>query len=138
MRDHGCPKCWQNSASSYQKAWAKSIFNKLGIQDFKEEERILGGRWGAVDYEFIYNENKYVLEYDGVYWHSMLGALEKDNRKTKELKALGYTVIRLRAIDRYERIPLLPDVVGAINISVPEKPDVKSVKKVIDAINSFS
>lgn len=138
MRDHGCPKCWQNSASSYQKAWAKEIFKRLGIKDFKEEERVLGGRWGAVDYEYQYRGNKYILEYDGVYWHSMSGALEKDNRKTKELNKLGYTVIRLRAIDKYGKIPLLSDVFGAVNISVPEKPDSQSTKKVVEIINSVT
>ena len=56
-----------------------------------------------------------VIEYDGCYWHRNL--YESDLRKTKYLKDLGYSVIRVREIHNNKKpIYTLKNIPGCINI----------------------
>jgi len=65
------------------------------------------GRW-AVD--MLWEDHKLVVEYDGAYWHS--GREEHDQKKSIELAALGYEVVRVR------EAPLQPLLGG--DLVVPE------------------
>lgn len=70
---------------------------------FVHQERI--GRW-CVD--FLIGPG-HIVEIDGEYWHAMPGVAERDARKTRELKAAGYAVLRISDRD------VLRDVGAAIS-----------------------
>lgn len=49
--------------------------------------------------DFFIPEHNVIIEADGEYWHSKPEAIEHDKRRDLELKAAGYTVIRLKEKD---------------------------------------
>lgn len=63
----------------------------LGIE-FRQEYTPLGMRT-AVD--FYLPTLRTMLEIDGTYWHSRAGVRERDAKKTLQLQARGYRVVRL-------------------------------------------
>lgn len=128
IRHHGCPSCWQNQPSSPEKSWGIALEEALELP-LASNQKVLGGRWGAVD--FVVGGKKLVIEYDGRYWHSRANSLDKDTRKTAELVARGYTVVRLRVSGEDTRLPLLGAVPEAINIFITPLPEPASVNEVL-------
>jgi very-short-patch-repair endonuclease len=137
MRGTGCPSCWQNTSSAPELEWGESISFILGVE-FLKTQRPLGGRWGGVDFVFKLNNFKFVLEYDGQYWHSRDNSLDKDTRKTKELVNLGYQVIRLREQESTNRLPRLIDVPLATNITVSSKLSDLQIRDIISIIKDLA
>lgn len=105
---------------------------------FNPNQRVLGGRWGAVDFVVKQDNVDIVVEYDGQYWHSRDNSMDKDSRKTAELVQRGYVVVRLRVQGgKSKHLPVLAPVPQAINITVPEHPDDSSVQEVAQKIRSL-
>ncbi len=59
--------------------------------------------------DFLLPDLNIAIEVDGIYWHSMPGAKERDGRKDDFLKSLGYTPLRItdKSIIRSKDVCLL-------------------------------
>lgn len=75
------------------------MLESRGLTIFRNE-RI--GRWCP---DGIIPAHMAVVEYDGDYWHSLPGIAEKDARKARELRALGWRVVRVPEGD-FNRDPI--------------------------------
>lgn len=131
LSDHGCPSCWQNTASKPQIAWMAQI-EQLSGWSLNPTTKVLGVV-GAVDSIFESEEldRPVVIEYDGNYWHSRADSMRKDTEKSELLTKGGYLVVRLRVEGNYD----LPDVPTAeINLNVPEYPNDTEVFALIETI----
>lgn len=60
--------------------------------NLKPEAQVKLGGW-VVD--FILEDYRIAVEFDGTYWHSLPKVAARDKRKTATLKGLGYRVIRI-------------------------------------------
>ncbi|MFB9714182.1 hypothetical protein [Arthrobacter methylotrophus] len=129
---HGCPSCWQNTASKPEIAWLAAIAEATGwLHDGAVK---MPAVTGVVDSVFEHpNLGKIVIEYDGNYWHSRPGDLDRDTAKTARLIESGFPVARLRAISKDK--PPLADVPGAVNVFISEWPDSAGVQAVVAALN---
>lgn len=102
-RGYGCPVCFTNSyVSKIETALIKKLQVHVDIFPQHEIKYLNGKKRVLVDGFFEYNKHKYVIEYDGSYWHST--TLAKDIFKTNILLKEGYSVIRVREND----LPFLP------------------------------
>ncbi|MCX5849332.1 MAG: DUF559 domain-containing protein [Deltaproteobacteria bacterium] len=73
----------------------RSILYEIGVA-FSEQVKI--GRY-IVD-AFI-PQKKIIIEWDGLYWHSIPKRIESDNNKNNYLKAKGYNILRFDEIEVY-------------------------------------
>lgn len=131
LSDHGCPSCWQNTASKPEIAWISSIKDLSGWAVNNTTKVV--GVIGAVDSIFEPREldKPVVIEYDGNYWHSRSDSMRKDTEKSLLLSDLGYLVVRLRVEGKY----VLPDVPSAhLNFGVSEYPSDTLVQELIETI----
>jgi len=51
--------------------------------------------FGYVKYDYVDTQFKFVIEFDGGYWHSSETAKERDKIKEEFIKNLGYSVYRV-------------------------------------------
>lgn len=128
LSNHGCWKCKSNAPSAQENAWVSAIEMEIGEVAVRDASVKTSARGRSmIDAVF----GKVAVEYDGSYWHSREGAVEKDERKNDALVKAGYSVIRLRAMSGRNRCS---DVSGSINISVPETVSLPHVQKIVSAI----
>jgi very-short-patch-repair endonuclease len=83
---------------------------------FAQECRV--GKW-SVDFLVM---DRWVVEADGDYWHARPGVPERDKRRDRAMRAMGYTVIRLAerevgrdptcVLARLHRCGLFPDEIS--------------------------
>ena len=52
-------------------------------------------RLGPYEVDFLWREQRLVVEVDGFAYHSDRAAFERDRRRDADLAALGYTVVRV-------------------------------------------
>lgn len=130
---HGCPSCWQNTASRPEIAWMSAISAASGW-DYQASPKIQGVV-GVPDSVFEAGVGKPIaIEYDGNYWHSREKSMLKDINKTQQLAETGHHVVRLRVTGH----STLEDVPNAtINISVSEYPTDSLVQEIITKIKEI-
>jgi very-short-patch-repair endonuclease len=75
----------------------------IGIE-FSSQARIRG--YSGVP-DFLLVNYSIVIEVDGEYWHSMPGVLEKDKKKDRRLRTLGYSVLHFTEKDIKRRLNLV-------------------------------
>ena len=93
----GCPKCACIGTSKPERTLIELLSDTYTVQPqhpiyYENNKRII------VDGLVISNDTKYVVEYDGEYWHT--GLLLRDTYKTNILLNMGYHVIRIRENNR--------------------------------------
>lgn len=98
----GCPECRETGKSlvelAHHEAAVEEFGNarsgaKLALQNSASRES-----W-TVDILVSVNGESVVIEYDGAYWHRAEAKMLVDDRKTQDLLADGYRVVRLREDD---------------------------------------
>lgn len=88
----GCPKCRPN-ASALEVRIACEIEAALGV------DVVHGSKIRGIEADVLLPAFRVVVEIDGYPWHSprwRKDAVQRDERKTRRLEELGYTVLRLR------------------------------------------
>lgn len=95
-------------------AWARGDFNGVFVSPTQPEriiKKLLEER--GIEYEFQFHLGSYyydfyipnrnlLIEYDGIYWHSLLGAKERDEEKTRLAIESGYMLTRLQSVTESE------------------------------------
>jgi very-short-patch-repair endonuclease len=97
----GCPKCRPN-ASALELRIACEVEAALGF------EVVQGSKIQGIEADVLLPAFRVVVEIDGYPWHSPAwrkDAVERDERKTRRLQGLGYSVLRLRE----RRLPMLAE-----------------------------
>jgi hypothetical protein len=119
--------------SKTETRWADILEKVTGWKITRQKQ--IEGVIGSVD--MLVEDSKLgniVIEYDGCYWHSREGSLERDERKTLLLKNAGYKVIRLREKGRYH-LDLVPS--ACLNYSAPQYPSESDVKMLVEQLESL-
>lgn len=88
-----CSGAWtirnkQNRVSKAETAFGQALA-RAGV-DVDAQVRV--GKW-VVD--FVLRGTQIAVEFDGEYWHSLPKSVERDQRKDRQLRALGYEVVRI-------------------------------------------
>lgn len=78
---------------------------------------------------------KIVVEYDGCYWHSREGSLERDERKTRLLADAGYKVVRLREEGNCQ---LRPVPYAFLNFPASDSPSESDVRRLAEQMEASS
>jgi very-short-patch-repair endonuclease len=125
LTGHGCSSCKNNAPSAQENVWIAAIAKELGLTPSRSVK--IPGFYGTLDAVF----GNVAVEYDGAYWHSREGALDKDTRKTAAAKAAGYSVVRLRA---YSKRWVLTNVPEACNVHITEHVTPDQLRVVREAI----
>ena len=92
QRNSGCDYCWPTPQSKEELILIfelKLIFNSIELEGSKIQ---LNGKKRTID--IFIKELNLVIEYDGCYWNK--GNESIDLKKTQDLLALGFNVLRLR------------------------------------------
>jgi len=103
-RSHGadCPECRQTGKSrvelGYHTAAAATFGDARSGVPLRDKAFTSRSVWSA-DITVEAGERKVVIEYDGSYWHSPAAKRLIDERKSRDLLAAGYVVVRLREDD---------------------------------------
>lgn len=128
----GCPTCCNNQTSTAEELLRESL---IPFGSLPEAQKL--GNWKV---DIYIPESRIIIEYDGSRWHSFPGAYERDRRKSFELLAEGYKVIRVRTHSGN-------NVLGTLNIehrgyfevfceepkdSVPSEDLVNNIKEVLN------
>ena len=87
-RGRGCPHCCNNQTSTAEESLREALIPYGALP-----ESYIIGKWNV---DIFFPEKKTVIEYDGAYYHSSESSLERDRRKSLELLAEGYKVVRVR------------------------------------------
>ncbi|MCO4263768.1 endonuclease domain-containing protein [Pseudarthrobacter sp. MDT3-26] len=103
-----CPDCREAGKSKVELAHfaaAKEIFKgaRSGA-NLRSKQFSTRKNWTADIYAKV-DGKELVIEYDGAYWHSAPAKIITDERKTLDLLAAGFLVIRLRE-DGLPRLPI--------------------------------
>lgn len=91
----GCPECILPNSSKAETRFTNS-FSELFHEHEKLNLKWPSGRSIKCDFSGSIGDKKFILEYDGEYWHRDTGRQELDTIKTKILLDNGYIVIRYR------------------------------------------
>nr|WP_284984407.1 zinc-ribbon domain-containing protein [Arthrobacter sp. efr-133-TYG-118] len=94
-----CPECRETGKSKVELehlAECKKVFTRVRSGASLRDPAFATRKTWTVDILAKYGDRKIAIEYDGFYWHSPLGKAEVDRRKSVDLLAAGYTVVRLR------------------------------------------
>lgn len=87
----GCPYCHIPKKSKEEILLAAELSLHVALEDEAPLISTPGKKWRP---DIVIADKKIVIEYDGSYWHQ--GLDDRDNRKTQDLTAAGYQVIRIR------------------------------------------
>ena len=99
-----CPDCVAANTSRRERAVCAPIANHFNV-DYDGPQRVSGCR-SALD--LALPDLKIAVEYDGWYWH--MDAAERDDKKTAQLHAAGWTVIRIRETSRGRELPAVQGI----------------------------
>jgi len=94
-----CPDCYQWGKSQVELAHHAAAVEIFGAAEsgalLCDDEFVSRDSW-RVDISFAFAGAQVVVEYDGVYWHLPADKQAVDRRKSLDLIAASYTVVRLR------------------------------------------
>ncbi|MHA7210074.1 zinc-ribbon domain-containing protein [Arthrobacter sp. MDT1-65] len=94
-----CPECRQAGKSRVELQHldaAKKAFADVKSGPYVRSNAFKTRRRWSVDILIQDGERTIAVEYDGAYWHSPKAKMEVDRRKSLDLLAAGYSVVRLR------------------------------------------
>lgn len=97
-----CPECRQSSKSRVELQHmdaAETLFESVKSGAVVREPSFSTRKQWSVDILVEHRGTKVVVEYDGAYWHRPEAKMEVDRRKSRDLLAAGYRVVRLREDD---------------------------------------
>ncbi|MCU1634242.1 MAG: hypothetical protein JWM61_2894 [Micrococcaceae bacterium] len=122
-----CPECKQVGKSRVElrhKDAAKEIFEVVKSGPVVRNEAFTTRKQWSIDILVEHEGLKVAVEYDGARWHRPAPKIEVDRRKSRDLLAAGYRVVRLREDD----LPSLgiesPDYLELQVYSTAPKPEV--------------
>lgn len=94
-----CPDCNEWGKSQVELAHHAAAVEIFGAAEsgalLCHDEFVSRDSW-RVDISFTFGGGQVVVEYDGVYWHKPADKQAVDRRKSLDLLAAGYTLVRLR------------------------------------------
>jgi len=130
-----CPECSETGKSKVELAHHQAAIQAFGnarsgiiLRDKRFQTRTT---W-TVDIITTCGDHHLIIEYDGAYWHAAEAKQLVDTRKTEDLLAAGYTVVRLRE-DELPSLPVHHQRYNEIRVySTAEQP-----KKVMEDIQSW-
>jgi hypothetical protein len=102
-----CPECRQTGKSKLEldhQAAAVGVFGSARSGVVVRSEKFQTRTSWTVDIAVDFSGRAVAIEYDGTYWHSAAAKVLVDEKKSKDLLAAGYAVVRLRE----EGLPSLP------------------------------
>ncbi|QUQ64561.1 zinc-ribbon domain-containing protein [Kutzneria sp. CA-103260] len=94
-----CPDCREVGKSRVELAYhaaATELFGKARSGITVRDTAFTSRRSWTVDISVDVGEHKVGIEYDGAYWHSAPAKMLVDERKSLDLLAAGFVVVRLR------------------------------------------
>jgi very-short-patch-repair endonuclease len=97
-----CPECRESGKSRVEKQHfdaAKSLFSTVKSGAFVRDAAFSTRKRWSVDILVEHRGMNVAVEYDGAYWHRPEAKMEVDRRKSRDLIAAGYRVVRLREDD---------------------------------------
>ncbi|WP_216698853.1 zinc-ribbon domain-containing protein, partial [Arthrobacter sp. H20] len=97
-----CPECKQAGKSRVELQHldaAKEVFAIVKSGAFVRSDAFETRKRWSVDILVEHDGHTIAVEYDGAYWHSPEAKVEVDRRKSLDLLAAGYRVVRLREDD---------------------------------------
>lgn len=103
----GCPECSVAGKSKVELEHfeaAKKVFNSVRSGTVLRSDRFTTRKAWTADVTAVADSAELVIEYDGEYWHQAPAKVMVDERKSRDLLAAGYAVVRLREDD----LPPLP------------------------------
>lgn len=115
----GCPQCSARPRTSKIEKTLREFMRERNMLDSMPLSNIYvplaHGKQSEIDIYGTYKEYGVVIEYDSWWWHSGEGSAQpyekneaRDLRKTQDLLASGYIVIRIREQRKYEGLPFIP------------------------------
>ena len=93
QEETGCPHCFKLGQYSMEQNLRTSLI-PFGASSNSNTKL---GNWSV---DIYFPDSKTIIEYDGSHWHSFGGSWERDRRKSLELLAAGYRVIRVRTYSK--------------------------------------
>lgn len=97
-----CPECRESGKSAVELAHhaaAQEVFGEARSGIRVQDEAFTSRKSWTVDIAVETSGRTLVIEYDGAYWHSAPAKVLIDERKSRDLLAAGYAVVRLREDD---------------------------------------
>lgn len=97
-----CPECRETGKSRVELDHfeaAKDLFRTARSGAVLRDKRFTSRDSWSADISVSIDGRTVVIEYDGAYWHAAPAKLLVDERKSQDLLAAGYTVVRLREDD---------------------------------------
>ena len=91
-RKTGCPHCCHNQTSNTEGLLREGLVPLGALQD---QYKI--GKWTV---DIYIPSSKTIIEYDGSYYHNSPTSYERDTRKSLDVLAQGYKVIRVRTYSK--------------------------------------
>ena len=91
-RKTGCPHCCHNQTSNTEGLLREGLVPLGALQD---QYKI--GKWTV---DIYIHSSKTIIEYDGSYYHNSPTSYERDTRKSLDVLAQGYKVIRVRTYSK--------------------------------------
>jgi hypothetical protein len=95
----GCPECRPTGKSGPEIAYldaALDLFGNARSGISVRNSQFTSPRPWSIDILVDVGSHRIAIEYDGAYWHGGSDKREVDERKTRDLLAAGYPVVRLR------------------------------------------
>ncbi|MGV8847749.1 zinc-ribbon domain-containing protein [Tessaracoccus sp.] len=96
---NGCPDCWASAKESRQETELRShLAAHLPLNPARQVPRTDGRRRRGWQVDILSTELKLIIEFDGSHWHGTKfpKQADADRAKSADLRAHGYTVIRVR------------------------------------------
>lgn len=97
-----CPECRESGKSRIEldhHAAAADVFGRARSGVIVRDKAFTSRTSWRTDVDVDVDGHALVIEYDGAYWHASPEKIVTDERKTRDLLAAGYVVVRLREDD---------------------------------------
>ena len=96
-RHAGCPTCKMSLRTSFtEQAIAFYLSKTLEVKPHHKE--------GGFNFDIFIPSLKYVIEYDGMFWHAKEETAKRDKRKDKYCKKKGWHIIRVKEADKINKV----------------------------------
>jgi very-short-patch-repair endonuclease len=126
VNGNNCPTCWASTGESRQETQLREhLAAYLPLDLDRRVQRTHGRRAGHWKVDILCSALKLIIEFDGSYWHGaeFPAQLADDQAKAEDLRAQGYTVIRIR------EAPLTP--LHPHDVTVPYLADPVDVARIV-------
>lgn len=130
-----CPECVESGKSRIEMEYFDAFHKKYSDarSGARYENPVFSNTW-SIDISFRLNGRIAAVEYDGSYWH--VDKPDVDERKSKELLAAGFRLVRIREYD-LKPLSIDSDYYAELYVN-PSKPDVQgTTERAISQLNSM-